>query len=99
MATLTSTSNIDIKQLGDYIKADLPSYAKPLFIRLVSEFEHTGTYKAQKMKLVEEGFNVNTIKDKVYYFNIQDKNYNELTVEIYKDILNGNVRFWNIFGI
>ena len=42
MATLAST-NIDIKQLGEHIKADLPSYAKPLFIRLVTEFEHTGT--------------------------------------------------------
>ena len=41
MATITST-NVNMKELGEYIKADLPSYAKPLFVRLVAEFEHTG---------------------------------------------------------
>ena len=33
MATLT-TLDVDIKRLGEQIKADLPNYAKPLFIRL-----------------------------------------------------------------
>ena len=93
MATLTSLS-VDIKKLGEHIKADLPSYAKPLFIRLVTEFEHTGTFKAQKMKLVEEGYNMNIIKDKVFYFDNRDKNYNELTKEVYKGILDGIFRFW-----
>lgn len=32
MATLT-TLDVDIKRLGEQIKADLPNYAKPLFIR------------------------------------------------------------------
>ena len=92
MATLTSLS-VDMKKLGEHIKADLPSYAKPIFIRLVAEFEHTGTFKAQKMKLVEEGFNMDIIKDKVFYFDNREKSYNELTKEVYKDILNGNIRF------
>ena len=43
MATITSV-DVDIKKLGEHLKADLPSYAKPLFIRLVKEFEHTGNY-------------------------------------------------------
>ena len=36
MAALISY-DFDIKELGDHMKSDLPSYAKPLFIRLVSE--------------------------------------------------------------
>jgi len=45
------------------------------------------------MKLTEQGFNVDIINDKIYYFDIREKNYSELTKEIYKDILNGNLRF------
>ena len=47
MATLACT-NVDIKQLGEHLKADLPSYAKPLFIRLVADFEHTGWFQSAK---------------------------------------------------
>ena len=32
MATLM-TLDVDIKKLGEQLKADLPAYAKPLFIR------------------------------------------------------------------
>ena len=44
MATLV-TNDVDIKKLGEHIKADLPAYAKPLFIRITKEVEHTGNYK------------------------------------------------------
>ena len=45
MATLSSCLNLDLVQLCEWIKTDLPSYAKPLFIRLASELDHTGKYK------------------------------------------------------
>jgi hypothetical protein len=41
MASLADL-NVDIKKLGEQLKGDLPSYAKPLFIRLVNQLEHTG---------------------------------------------------------
>lgn len=41
MATITDNS-IDIDQLGKHIKTDLTAYAKPLFIRLKENVEHTG---------------------------------------------------------
>jgi fatty-acyl-CoA synthase len=115
MATLT-VLNVDIKKLGEQLKADLPAYAKPMFIRLTSGIEHTGmflrvffyyciifkfqiftanlgSFKPQKMKLVEEGYDIDIISDKVYYFDVREKNYNELTREIHKEILSGNMRF------
>jgi len=45
------------------------------------------------MKLVEEGYDIDVISDKVYYFDVREKNYNELTREIHKEILSGNMRF------
>ena len=41
MATL-SCLNLDVAQLCEWVKTDLPSYAKPLFIRLAAELDHTG---------------------------------------------------------
>lgn len=34
--------DIDLKQLSDGLKRDLPAYARPIFLRFVNEFEHTG---------------------------------------------------------
>ena len=92
MATLT-TLNVDIKKLGEQLKSDLPSYAQPKFIRLTSDFEHTGSFKPQKIKLTEEAYNVDIINDKVYFYDTSEKAYKELTKEIYNGILSGNVRF------
>jgi solute carrier family 27 fatty acid transporter 1/4 len=41
MATIMD-NNLDVKKLGEFIKQDLPPYAKPLFIRLDENVEHTG---------------------------------------------------------
>ena len=49
MATLTST-NVNIKELGEQIIKELPAYAKPLFIRLVTEFDHTGKFLDESKK-------------------------------------------------
>ena len=43
MAAINCEPNeIDLKQLGDKLKKDLPSYARPVFLRFVKTLEHTG---------------------------------------------------------
>lgn len=91
MATLM-TLECDVKKLCEGLKKDLPSYAKPLFLRLNDKVDHTGSMKAQKTKLMKEGFNVNLFPDKTYYYNSKAGTYCELTKEIYEDIQNGSIR-------
>lgn len=46
------------------------------------------------MKLVEESYNVNVVKDdKLFYFDMVEKNYKPLSQTAYEAILNGNIRF------
>jgi solute carrier family 27 fatty acid transporter 1/4 len=42
MAAVKMDKNIDLNALASAMKKDLPAYSKPLFIRFVSELEHTG---------------------------------------------------------
>ena len=91
MATLM-TLDVDIEKLGESLKKDLPAYARPLFIRLNELVEHTGSLKAQKMKLVEESFNITLFKDKIFYFDPKLQNYAALTIDIYNQIQKGSIR-------
>ena len=35
----------DIKAFGEHVARELPSYARPLFVRLLPAMETTGTFK------------------------------------------------------
>lgn len=68
----------------------------PLFIRLTDEIEMTGTYKCQKKKLVEVGFDINRTSDPIYFLDSQqadtEPGYVQLNQDLYKDILSGRIR-------
>ena len=94
MAAIVSENNdLDMSKLASKLSSDLPSYAMPLFVRLVKDIEHTGSFKVKKMKLVEQGFNITQFDEKAYFLDSKEKCYKELTVNIYQNIINGNMRF------
>jgi solute carrier family 27 fatty acid transporter 1/4 len=95
MAAIKSKeTDVNLSQLSAQLKHQLPAYAKPLFVRFVSELEHTGTFKAKKNKLVEENYNVKLLgaSEPVYFLDAKAQTYARLTNEVYENILNGNVR-------
>ena len=51
-----------------------------------------GTHKLKKTTLQAEGFNVNVVKDRLYYMNTRSGEYESLTEEVHRDICNGKVR-------
>lgn len=77
MAALTlinnDVDNFNFTDLVEVIKAELPSYARPLFIRIQQEIAVTSTFKHQKMDLVKQGYNLQLIeKDAVYFYNTKE---------------------------
>lgn len=50
-----------------------------------------GTYKLKKLDLQKEAFDVEMIKDPLYYCNNKGI-YQELTLEAYRDIFSGKIR-------
>lgn len=51
----------------------------------------TETFKQQKGKLVQEGFDPEVSKDPLYFLDVSQKDYIPLTACLYCDIVNGKI--------
>ncbi len=45
----------------------MPSYARPLFLRISAEIEATETFKQKKAQLAREGYDPGKIEDQLYF--------------------------------
>ncbi len=93
MAVLVIPKPIDFDALLAHLKAQLPSYALPLFFRIRKEMETTATFKYKKVDLVREGFDPEMIDDQIYWLNPQLQKYVPMSDEDYDNIAAGKVRF------
>lgn len=57
-----------------HITASLPSYAWPLFLRVVPSLEHTSTFKSRKVELREQGF-TDVGEDPVFVLTDNERGY------------------------
>lgn len=87
MIAIITESDIDLASLEEDIKKDLPQYARPVFIRLTSSIEHTGSLKAVKKQLILDNFNINIFSDKTFYYDVKGQTYKILTKQVYENIL------------
>ncbi|XP_059094771.1 long-chain fatty acid transport protein 4-like isoform X2 [Tigriopus californicus] len=83
---------VDLEKLASGLKAKLPAFARPLFVRLVDHFDITGTYKLKKFNLQREGFDPDQISDKMYFLNPKSGLYEALDAELFKNIVSGSIR-------
>jgi len=61
-----SIDAFDGKVFAKHVKENLPAYAVPVFLRLKSELEVTGTFKHRKVDLKKEGFDPDAVGEPVY---------------------------------
>uniref|UniRef100_A0A671RFT2 Very long-chain fatty acid transport protein n=1 Tax=Sinocyclocheilus anshuiensis TaxID=1608454 RepID=A0A671RFT2_9TELE len=69
----------------------LPSYARPVFLRLSPEVDKTGTFKIQKTRLQKEGFDPRQTSDRLYFLHSRLARYESLTEELYSAIMQGKL--------
>ncbi|MFY9324801.1 MAG: AMP-binding protein, partial [Syntrophomonadaceae bacterium] len=84
---------IDWAKLGAYVCEQLPSYARPYFIRLRDTIDATNSFKQVKTQLQKEGFDPSVIKDPLYFLHPEKNVYVELTSELYEQIINHTIKF------
>lgn len=92
MAALITHGEPDLVALHACSERSLPSYARPLFLRLQPEFETTGTFKYRKIDLVREGFDPAAMSEPIYFDHPHRKAYVPLTAALHGDILSGAIR-------
>jgi len=67
MAALVAAGALDLAGLRKHLTRCLPSYAKPVFVRLCSEATVTGTFKYSKGDLLREGYDPDACGDALYF--------------------------------
>ncbi|XP_062286508.1 long-chain fatty acid transport protein 1-like [Scomber scombrus] len=65
----------------------LPSYARPIFLRLMPSVDTTGTFKIQKTRLRKEGYKPQDSSEKMYFLNNRAGRYEAVTDELYNAIM------------
>jgi fatty-acyl-CoA synthase len=67
-------SEFDGKALANTVHEHLPSYAVPLFVRVVDSLEHTSTFKSKKVDLRDQGYS-SDIEDPLYVLKSREEGY------------------------
>ncbi|ACA18661.1 AMP-dependent synthetase and ligase [Methylobacterium sp. 4-46] len=92
MAALTVAEGFELAGLRAHLAAELPAYARPLFLRLCRDFEITETFKQKKQALVEAGFDPARTGDPLYFDDAAQGAYVPLDAELHGRIVGGDVR-------
>lgn len=79
---------VNIETFGKTLKNQLPSYAIPKFLRLATSLPMTGTFKVKKIELQKDGYDINKIKDPLYFYEGSTSIYVPLR-DLYDDIMSG----------
>jgi fatty-acyl-CoA synthase len=67
MAAIVTDGAFDLAAVRAHLATRLPDYAWPLFLRLRSEIEITGTFKHRKNDLIREGYDPAGTSDPIYF--------------------------------
>ena len=86
-------ASIDFEALTAHLRAVLPKYAVPLFIRFVDDFQWTATHKIKKTDLKNEGYDPEKVKKDLFVLLPGASTYTAVNRDIYKEIMNGKYKF------
>ncbi len=91
MALVVSNETLDLARLRAHLRERLPEYAHPLFLRIRSEVELTGTFKYTKTNLMREGYDP-AGGGELYFNDRLSGCFVPLDAELYGRLRNGQVR-------
>lgn len=89
----TDIASIDTESLSKHINDNLPTYARPIFIRILKELPTTSTHKLQKNELRDQAFHLGQVEEDVLVMKPGNETYSRLDTDFYDDIMQRKVRF------
>lgn len=85
-----SIEKFDFHAFAQTLKQQLPSYAVPIFLRIVQEFDKTATHKIKKSVLKQEGIRS---EDPIFVLLPGEQSYQRLSLPLREEIRLGKIRF------
>jgi fatty-acyl-CoA synthase len=92
MAALVVDGTLDLAELRKQLTRVLPSYARPLFLRIQDRIAVTATFKHQKAELLREGFDPDASDDAVYFDDPSQQAYVRIDGALFDKLQAGAVR-------
>lgn len=92
MAVIVPAKEFDVAHFRTHLTNCLPDYAHPLFLRVRSDLEVTGTFKYMKSNLMRDGYNPATADDIIYFNDRHRGAFVRLDTELYHRLQTGQVR-------
>jgi citronellyl-CoA synthetase len=86
-------AKIDLASLSAHIRSNMPSYARPLFIRILQELPTTTTHKLQKNALRAQAYHLDKVEDELLVLKPGDTCYSRLDTDFYDKIMAREVAF------
>ena len=86
--------DLDLSELAQGLRDRLPSFARPLFLRMLTKgMDITGTFKHKKFRFQTEGFDPKEVgQDRLFFLHPASGTYQELDQKLYQDIVTGTIR-------
>jgi fatty-acyl-CoA synthase len=92
MASVIVGARFDLKDLRQHLARSLPSYARPLFVRIQREIDVTATFKHKKAELAQMGFDPSKTGDEIYFNDAEHDAFVRLDGKLFARIQDGQVR-------
>ncbi|MHA2009301.1 MAG: long-chain-acyl-CoA synthetase [Promethearchaeota archaeon] len=93
IVTNSTVNDFNFNNLITLLNENLAPYAIPIFLRFKTNLSTTHSFKFKKIKLKNEGFDIEKIDDPLFIMLPNQSVYKPLTREIYKKILNKEYKF------
>jgi fatty-acyl-CoA synthase len=92
MAALVVDESFELAALRAHLDASLPSYARPVFVRIRAELDTTGTFKHRKDELVREGYDPAATGDAILFNDAPRGTFVRLDAALFQRLQIGQVR-------
>jgi fatty-acyl-CoA synthase len=92
MAALVVDGALDLAAFRAHLTRRLPSYARPLFLRISDRIEVTATFKHRKLELMREAFDPAASADPLFFDNPLQQAFVKLDGALYRRIVTGELR-------
>jgi len=90
--SLTEGAHFSPERFYEHVMGALPSYAAPLFVRLLGEAAVTATFKLKKTDLQEDGFDPSRVGDHLFVRNDRQRTFELLDKNAHAAISRGETR-------